>query len=151
VTQAVQPYQEPPSQLPVPPTEFNLGGHRYVLVTASETQQAPAPYQHQGPIINGVPHVPGPHGYQPYQAPYHAHPANPPWLRNHYTRGTGILIAAGCIGAVLFIVAAALFTLVTWALANLMAIAVTVIIVFFGGLVLLGKLASARHGHPIRR
>jgi hypothetical protein len=61
------------------------------------------------------------------------------------------LIGAACIGVVLFIVTAALFTLVTWALANLMAIAVTVVIVFFGGLILLGKLASVRHGHPIRR
>lgn len=149
MTQAVQPYQEPPRELPHPPTEFNLGGHRYVLIP---TEQSPLPVpQHQGPVINGIPHVPGPHGYQPYRAPYHAHPANPPWLRNHYTRGTGILIGAACIGVVLFIVTAALFTLVTWALANLMAIAVTVVIVFFGGLILLGKLASVRHGHPIRR
>src|SRR5581483_5227656 len=108
-------------------------------------------YLHQGHIINDANIAIEPPPYHQYQAHYLALAANLPWIRNHYTRGTGILIAAGCIGAVLFIVAAALFTLVTWALANLMAIGVTVIIVFFGGLVLLGKLASARHGHPIRR
>jgi hypothetical protein len=158
----IQLYQEPATQLPGPPTEFNLGGNKYVLV--SPEQQAPVvPYQHhQGPVIGGVPYVMTHEGYRPIHqahslgyghgpAPYHAHSAHPPWLRNHYTRGTGILIGAACIGTVIFIVIAALFTLATWALAHLMAIALTVLSIFFGGLILLGKLASARHGHPIRK
>ena len=157
MTQAIQPYKEPPQQLPGPPTEFNLGGHKYMLVP---TEQPQLPAAHQGPVINGVPHIFGPQGYRPMHeaqaqgyvpTPYHAHSAHPPWLRNHYTRSTGILIGAACIGVVLFIVFAALFALVTWALANLMSIAVTVIVIFFGGTIILGKMASMRHGHPIRR
>lgn len=133
-----------------------------MLVTTE--QQAPVvPYQHhQGPVIGGVPYVMTHEGYRPVHqaqalgyshnpAPYHAHAAHPPWMRNHYTRSTGILIGAACIGTVLFIVVASLYTLAVWAVAHLMAIAFTVIFVFFGGMVLLGKLATARHGHPIKR
>lgn len=155
MTYPIQPYQDTPNQLPGPPTEFNLGGNKYVLVPAE--QQAPVvPHMSMphGPIINGVLHVPGPNGYQPYQipqAPYHAHPGHPPWLRNHYTRGTGFLIGAACNGVVLFIVAAALFAIVTWAMANLLAIGITVLVVFFGGMAILGKIASMKHGHPMRR
>lgn len=160
MTYPIQPYQGAPTQLPGPPTEFNLGGNKYVLVPAE--QQAPVvPYQHpQGPIVSGVPHVMTHEGYRPvhqaqalgyFQAPYHAHPAHPPWLRNHYTRGTGFLIGAACIGVVLFIVTAALYALAVWAVAHLMAIAFAILMIFFGGMILLGRLATAKHGHPIRR
>lgn len=159
----IEPYR-PPAEATAYPLKLEVNGATYVLAQGdghqvvdsyrqTYIQPAQAPV---GPVLNGVQQVWTPQGYVPsqyaaVQAPYHAHPANPPWLRNHYTRATGILIGAACIGTVLFIVIAALLTLVTWAMANLMTIALTIIMVFFGGMMLLGKLASARHGHPIRR
>jgi predicted phage tail protein len=140
----IEPYRRPEEAIGYP-LRLEVNGQTYILAQG-EHQVIPAAVP-QGPVVNGVQHIWTPHGYQPY----HAHAAHPPWLRNHYTRGTGILIGAACIGVVLFVAAAALFAVVSWALANLMAIGVTLLMLFVGVMVLLGGLTKARHGHPMRR
>lgn len=145
----IEPYRPVQHQLPEPPSMFELGGHRYMLVP-QEQQPAvsvPAPSMPAGPRINGVLHTWTPQGYQPYQAPYHAHPAHPPWLRNHYSRGTGFLVAAGAIGLVLACVAIAFYAVIIAVMAHALAIGLTLVMVLVGVLILMGGVTKMRHGH----
>jgi hypothetical protein len=148
----IEPYRRPEEAIGYP-LRLEVNGQTYVLaqgehqIVPAQSQNHYPPAVPQGPVVNGVQHIWTPHGYQPY----HAHAAHPPWLRNHYTRGAGTLIGAACIGVVLFVAAAALFKVVSWALANLMAIGVTLLMLFVGVMILLGGLAKARHEHPMRR
>lgn len=140
----IEPYRPVQQQLPEPPSMFELGGHKYMLVPQDQQAVVPTPKLTH---INGVPHSWTPNGYQPYQPPYHAHPAHPPWMRNHYTRGTGFLVAAAGIGLVLTCVGIAFYAVVVAVLANALAIGLTLVMVLIGTLILMGGITKMRHGH----
>lgn len=157
----IEPYQ-PPRDATAFPLRLDVNGATYVLAQGDGHQVDEFGYrqtlQHPiGPVVSGVQYARTAQGYRPLHeaqaqgymspAPYHVDPGHPPWLRNHYTRGTGILIGASAIGVVLFIAAAALYAIVTWALANLMAIGGAIILIFVGLMILLGGITKARHGH----
>lgn len=145
----IEPYRPPPDATAFP-LRLEVNGATYVLAQGDGHQLDAYGYQQTArlPVLNGVPQTWTPNGYQPY----HAHPASPPWLRNHYTRGTGLLIGAACIGTVLAVVAIAIYAVVVAAIAHALAIGVALLVVFVGLMILLrGGLAYSRHGHPIPR
>lgn len=157
----LEPYQ-PPQDAVGFPLRLDVNGQTYVLVQGDHNQtiqphhQPPIQY---GPRLNGVQQIWTPQGYRPaqdimpYQSdrPYHAHPGHPPWLRNHYTRGTGMIVGGAAIGVVLLCAGIAFFAVVTWVMAHAIQIGMALLSGFVGLMILLAGITKMRHGHPMRR
>jgi hypothetical protein len=62
-----------------------------------------------------------------------------------------MLIGAAAMGVSLVVLAIALYAVVMAAVAHAFAIGLVVIVVFVGGLVFMGQLTKARHGHAPSR
>ncbi len=146
------------------PTTVVVGGEQYILASQGRpAQNLPVPaaqqhnLQHQVPRsdvarINGVEHLRTAEGWRPLPSPYAPDPSQvPSWLKHPYTKGYGLLVAAAVMGVLTFIIGAALFAVVTLALANLVAIGTTILLIFVGGLVFMAFLTKARHGHAPSR
>lgn len=163
MTYPIEQYKEPPTQeviTPIP-TIVTVAGEQYVLASRGQNLPLPAPHlQHQVPRaevarINGVEHARTAEGWRPIEptaSPYAPNPGQvPSWIKHPYTKGYGLLLAAGIMGTLLACVAVALFTLVTAVMAHALQIGMTILVIFVGGLVFLGALTKARHGHAPSR
>lgn len=154
MTYQIEPYQQ---EVITPiPTMVTVAGETYVLASRDgQAQNLPVPaaqqhaLQHQVPRteiahINGVEHIRTAEGWRPYAA----NPGQvPAWIKHPYTKGYGMLVGAAAMGVSLVVLAIALYAVVIAALAHALAIGLVVVVVFVGGLVFMGQLTKARHGH----
>jgi hypothetical protein len=95
-----------------------------------------------------------PNGVAPYRpvSPYAPEPEQVPrWIKHPYSKGLSIFAGAAVLGVFLLCLGIALYALVTAVIANALAIGMTIVAVFIGGLVLLGALTKSRHGYAPRR
>ena len=143
---------------PVAPTTITVDGEQYVLASTGQQRSGMLvvpenTLQHHIPRetiqYNGEPYTLTPNGV----APYAPDPGQvPKWIKHPYSKGIGILVGATILGVFLLCLGIALYTLVTTVIANALAIGLTIVAIFIGGLVLLGALTKSRHGYnPGRR
>jgi hypothetical protein len=154
----IEPYQQQEVITPIP-TVVTVAGETYVLASRSgQMQNLPIPaaqqhaLQHHVPRaevahINGVEHVRTAEGWRPIGSTS----PGPTWIKHPYTKGYGMLIGAAAMGVSLVVLAIALYAVVMAAVAHAFAIGLVVIVVFVGGLVFMGQLTKARHGHAPSR
>lgn len=138
---------------PVAPTTITVDGEQYVLASAGQQRSGTLvvpdnTLQHHIPRgtiqYNGEPYTLTPNGISPY-AP---DPGQVPrWIKHPYSKGFGIFVGATILGVFLLCLGIALYTLVTTVIANALAIGLTIVAIFIGGLVLLGALTKSRHGY----
>lgn len=149
---------------PVTPTTIVVDGAQYILASNSQQQSGTLAVQdntlqHHLPSgvinYNGQPHIATPTGLTPYNPSFPYAPDSgqvPGWIKHPYSKGFGIFVGASIMGVFLLCLGIALYTLVITVIANALAIGLTIVVIFIGGIVLLGALTKSRHGYnPGRR
>jgi hypothetical protein len=148
---------------PAVPTTITVDGSQYVLASAGQQRSGELSpqdntLQHHVPsgviAYNGEPHIMTPNGIAPYRpvSPYSPDSGQVPrWIKHPYSKGLSIFAGAAILGVFLLCLGIALYALVTAVIANALAIGMTIVAVFIGGLVLLGALTKSRHGYAPRR
>jgi hypothetical protein len=139
-------YQDPISPVPM---QLQVNGETYVLASQGQQTQAVELYQPPQQValppgairLNGEIHTRTATGYQPYS------PNPPAWLNHPYTKGSGLLVAAGIYGTVLVCLAIGAIAVVTVVMAHALAVGVAFIAVLLGGMVFLKQLTTVKHGH----
>lgn len=157
-------YRPPQDPVSAVPLTLIVNGEQYVLASAGQqrsgelaVQDNTLPHHVPSGVINynGQPHVVTPTGLTPYRtiSPYVPDPEQVPgWIKHPYSKGLSIFAGAAILGVFLLCLGIALYALVTAVIANALAIGMTIVAIFIGGIVLLGAITKSRHGYnPGRR
>jgi hypothetical protein len=159
MTYPLEPYRPPQEVITPIPTTITVAGETYILAPRDgQSQNLPIPVaqqhalQHHVPRaevahINGVEHIRTAEGWRPMPSAG----AASAWIKHPYTKGYGMFVAAAAMGVSLAVLAIGLYAVIMVAVANALAIGLVIIVIFVGGLVFMGQLTKARHGHAPSR